>query len=105
RPRNGRGLLRLDLGAASLYGGRDRGTSRSLCAEELHRLVFNQSKLDQFRKSLLDLYDQRTASHWADDVIRQAPAELFGDFESHGLRSLGVVRTQVHVDEAPAMLV
>ena len=98
-------LLRLDLRAASLDRCRNRRAAGGLRSEEFHVLAFDQSQLDQFVERLLDLDDQRSASHGADDVIRQAPAELFGDFETDRLRSLGIVGTQVHVDEAPAMFV
>ena len=74
-------------------------------AEELHFLRFDQAKLHQLVECLLDLDDQRTAGHRADDVVGQAPSELLGDFEADGLRSFSIVRTQVDVDEAPAMLV
>src|SRR6202030_3371649 len=52
-----------------------------------------------------DLDDQRAPSHRTDHVIRQAPAQLLGDFEAYRFRSFSVVGSQVYVDEAPVMLV
>ena len=52
----------------------------------------------------MDLGDQRAARHGDNDVLRQTPAELLGDFISHGLRTLGVVGAQVDVDDAPGVL-
>ena len=76
------------------------------CApKELHRLRLDQAEQDQFIKRLLDLGDQRPARHRDDDVVRQTPSQLLGDFVAHRLRAFGVVRTQVDVHESPAMLV
>ena len=38
-------------------------------------------------------------------MLRQAPAELFGDFEAIGLGAFGVIGPQVHVHDRPAVLV
>src|SRR6476660_4501820 len=38
-------------------------------------------------------------------VIRDPPAELLRYLITHGLRAFVIVRAQVHVDEAPAVLV
>src|SRR4029077_7460220 len=47
----------------------------------------------------------RSTSHGANYVVGQAPAELFGDFESDSLGSFRVVRTQIHVHKSPTMFV
>ncbi len=52
---------------------------------------------------LVDLGQQRATGHRDDGVTRRAPAELFGDLESHRLGTFRVVGAQVHVDEAPAV--
>ena len=45
--------------------------------------------------------DQRASGHGHHDVVRQAPAELFGDFVAHGLRAFRVIGPQVHVHKSP----
>ncbi|CAB4689100.1 unannotated protein [freshwater metagenome] len=42
--------------------------------------------------------------HRDDDLVGQAPAELLGDLVAQGLGALGVVGTDVDVDERPAVL-
>ena len=106
RAGNGVGALRLDDVVSSLADGlRDRRAARGLGSEELDRLSFDQAEGDEFGEGLFDLADERAAGHGADDVIGQAPAELFGDLVALGLRALCVVGTQVDVDEAPAVLI
>ncbi len=75
-----------------------------LRAKELHRLFFDQLELDQFVERLLDLGNQRSASHRNHNIVRQPPAQLFRDLEAHGLRSFRVVGPQVHVHESPTPL-
>src|SRR4029077_6367119 len=72
---------------------------------ELHHFLLDQAELNQFIERLPDLRNQRSTSHGNDHVIRQAPAQLLGDLEADGLRSLGVIRTQVHVYKTPVVLV
>ena len=105
RAGDGVGLLRLDVVAALLDGLRDGRAAGGLRAEEADGLVFDQAERDQLIEGLADLADQRAAGHRADDVVGQAPAELLGDLVADGLRALGVVGAQVHVDEAPVVLV
>ncbi len=38
-------------------------------------------------------------------MLGQLPAELLGDFEAMRLGALGIVRTQIDVDESPAVFV
>src|SRR6185312_2654715 len=64
-----------------------------------------EAELNEFLERFFDFDDQRSAGHGADDVIRQSPAELFGDFVAESFRSLRIVRTQINVHEAPVMLV
>ena len=45
------------------------------------------------------------AGHRHNHVVRQSPSQLFGDFKSHGLRAFRVIRTQIHIDEAPSVFV
>ncbi len=61
--------------------------------------------MDEFVEGFLDLGDERPAGHGNYDVVGQAPTELLGDFVADGLRSLGVVRPEVDVDESPIALV
>ena len=49
----------------------------------------------------MDLGQQGAARDRDDDVIGQAPAELFGGLEPERLRALRVVRPHVHVHERP----
>src|SRR5262249_17302890 len=47
----------------------------------------------------------RSAGNRRNEVLRVAPSELFDDLEPDRLRALGVVRTQVDVDESPAVAI
>ena len=38
-------------------------------------------------------------------MLREAPPKLLGDFESHGLRTLGVVAAEIDIGESPSELV
>src|SRR6476646_10677759 len=91
--------------ASGFYGYADWTATCGLRAKELDLLFFHKSKVDQFFEGFIDFGDQRSAGHRDNDIVRQAPAQLLGDFVTHGLRAFGVIRPQVHVDEAPAMLV
>ena len=102
RPCNRLRTLRFDLAAVLLDRRRNRRAPRSLRAKKLHRLWIDQPEQNQLIKRLLDLRDERSASHRHHDVIGQAPAELLGDFIAHRLRSLSIIRTQIHVHESPA---
>src|SRR5262249_15150952 len=58
-----------------------------------------------FFEGLRDLGQDCAAGSRDHDVIRQFPSQLFRDFEAKGLRALGVVRSQVDIDERPSILV
>src|SRR4029077_17901393 len=88
-----------------LHGSRDRRASGRLRAEELHFLRLDQAELDQLVKRFLDLGDQRSASHRTNDVVRQTPSELLGNFKPYCLRSFRIVGTQVNINESPTVLV
>ena len=97
--------LRLDVVSALLDRVRDGRAAGGLRAEEADRLVFDQAEVDELVEGLADLADERAAGHGDDDVVGQTPAELLGDLVADGLRAFGVVGAQVHVDEAPVVLV
>ncbi len=88
---------------ALLHGVGNWRASGGLRTEELDRLSLDEAQLDEFVEGLGNFPDQRTAGHWHHDVVGKLPAELFGDLEAHRLRSLRVVRPQIHIDEAPAI--
>src|SRR5581483_3210083 len=48
---------------------------------------------------------ERSTGHGHDNVIRQPPPKLFGNFKAHGLGTLGIVRTEIDVHKSPVMLV
>ena len=83
---------------------RDRVAAGRLRAEEAAPAGFDQAERDELLERLVDLADQAAAGHRADDVVGQTPAELLGDLVADRLRALGVVRPQIDVDEAPAVL-
>ena len=90
---------------AILDGGGNGRAAGGLGAEEADRLFRDQAQSDQLFKGLANLGDQRAAGHGNHDVIGQTPAELLGDLEADSFGALGVVGTQVHVDEAPVVAV
>src|SRR6266481_2010913 len=94
-------LLWLEAREVALHAIGNGRAARGLRAEKLHRLRLDPSERDQFAERLCDLGDERTAGHRHDDVIRQGPAKLFGDFVAVRFRAFGIVRAQIHVDEAP----
>ena len=83
RTGNGRRFLRLNFLPSRLDRTGDGRASGSLRSEELHRLCLYQIELDQLRERLFDLGDQRPAGHRNNYVVGQAPAKLFGNFETH----------------------
>ena len=89
------GLERADDGRAA--GGLRRVNRRQVAVDE--------ADASQFLEALQDSRQQRAAGDRRDDVLRESPAELLGDLEAGGLRAFGVVRAQVDVREAPAVLV
>ena len=70
-------------------------------AEKFYGLGFDPAQGHQFAEGFGNFADQRTPGHRYDYVVRQAPAELLGDFETVRLGAFGVVRAQVDVDQAP----
>ena len=79
------------------------GEQPSACAPDTRtlRLLVEQADLVQLVEALADLREQRTARDRDDDVIGNRPAELLRGLEREGLRTLGVVRPHVDVDERP----
>src|SRR5207302_10643326 len=80
RARDGLRLLRLNLIASGFHGHADWAAAGGLSAKELDLLFFYEFKVDQLFESFVDLGDQRSTSHRNNDVVRQTPAQLFGDF-------------------------
>ena len=62
---------------------------------------FHPAQGYEFAKCFGNFCDQRAAGHGHDNVVRQRPTQLLGDFEAVRLRAFGVVRAQIHVDQAP----
>ena len=87
-------LERLDDRRAA---GRLRGVNR-------RQIAVDQADFLQLAECARNARQQRAARHGRDDVLRECPAELFGDFEAVGLRAFGVVAAQVDVRESPAVL-
>src|SRR5579863_15572 len=103
RAGDGVGALRLDDVSVVLDGFGDGGAAGGLRAEEADLLVRDEAERDEFVERLADLGDERAAGHGDDNIVGQAPAELLGDLKADGLRAFGVVRAEVHVDEAPVV--
>ena len=99
------GLLRLDDVGAFVDRVDDRVAAGRLGRIDLAAGVFDEAELDQLLVGLGDLRQDRAAGGGDDGVLRQPPAELLGDLEAVGLGAFGVVRTQVDVDDRPAVLV
>ena len=66
-------------------------------------LLVEDADFDKFLVGLVDLGEERAASHRDDGVAWEFPAELLGNFEAHALGSLGVVGAEVHIHKAPAV--
>ncbi len=86
------------------------GLIRSVPFLSLGRVDFALARLDQphlleLFKALVELRQDGAARRRDDDVLGELPAELLRDFEAVGLRPLGVVGPEIHVDERPAVLV
>src|SRR5687767_594523 len=82
----------------------DRPTSRGLGAVDAEWSRIDQPELGEFGVRLVDLREQRAGGHRNYGVPGNTPAELFANLEAHRLRPLGVIRPQIHVHEAPAVL-
>src|SRR5206468_12003173 len=91
--------------AAGLDAIADRVATSRLRAVHLrrHRLIDEAGRVE-FGERFVNLANQSAAGHRADDVLREAPAEVFGDLEAEGLRAFGVERPEVDVHESPAVL-
>src|SRR5688500_16778877 len=59
----------------------------------------------QFLVRLENLRKQCSASRWEDRVMGQLPAEVCCNLEAQSRGPLGIVRSQVDVNEAPGLLV
>src|SRR6185437_13230236 len=105
RSSNGGGLLRFNFAAPRFNGCADGTTASSLRAEELHVFAFHQAEFNELFECFVNLRNQRTASHGNDNVVRQTPAKVLGDFIANRFRTFSVVGTQIDIYKAPAMLV
>src|ERR1700722_14370775 len=105
RTSNSVGTLRFDVVGSLLDGGRNRRAASSLSPKEAYRLIFHKAEINQFLEGLTDLTNQRSPSHGHNNVIREPPSQLFCDLVSDRLRALGVIRTQVDVDDTPVVLI
>ena len=83
----------------------DGRAARRLDAVHPARPRRHQTQLGQLLQALVKLVQQRAACHGHHHVGRQPPPQLLADLVAHGLRSLGVERLEVHVDEPPAAVV
>ena len=102
---NGVGILdRLDDVGAGLEGGADRRASGGLRSVDGEVALLHDAEVDEFLVGLVDLGQERSRGHTGHCVARELPAELLGDLEAHGLRTLRVVGAEIHVHEAPAVL-
>src|SRR5439155_11128218 len=96
---------RLDDVAALVNGGDDGIAPRRLGRIDLRAVVFHQPQFDQLAVRLVNLRQDRPAGGGDDGVLRQRPAELFGDLKTVRLGAFGVIRAKVDVDDRPAVLV
>ncbi len=101
RARDGAGFCGSNCSSLRFTASRNWRAAGGLRAEEFYFLFFDQAQRDQFVERFADFGDQRAAGHRANDVVRQPPAELLGDFVTHGLGAFRVVRPQVHVHKSP----
>jgi DNA internalization-related competence protein ComEC/Rec2/DNA polymerase III delta subunit len=83
---------------------RDGRAAGGLCAEDGVRGGVDEAEPAELLESLVDLGELRTGRHGYDDLPRQAPPELLGHLVAQGLGPLGVVRTDVDVDERPLLV-
>src|ERR1700688_253205 len=72
-----------------------------LRSKEAYGTRFDPSEGYQFSKGFGYFGDERAARHGDHDVIRQTPAELFGNFVTVRLGAFGIVGTKIYVHEAP----
>ena len=86
-----------------LHGLGNRTAPGRLGAVDGELAVVNQPERAEFLVGLVDLGQQRAAGHAHDGVARSLPAKLLANLEAHRLGALGVIRAEVHVDEAPAV--
>ena len=84
------------------HDGRAAGRLRRV---DPRQLAVDEADLAQLAEAATDARQQRAAGDRRHEVLREAPAQLLGDFEPERLRALGVVAAQVDVREAPAELV
>ena len=83
---------------------RDRRAAGGLRAEHLVRGRLDEPELAELLETLVDLGQLRAGRDRDDDLLGQAPAELLGDLVAQRLRTLGVVRADVDVDERPLLV-
>ena len=83
----------------------DRSAAEGLGRVDLRPHALDQAELLELLHGLPDLRDQRPPRARHHDVVGRPPAELLDDLVAVGLGALGVVRTEVDVDERPAVLV
>ena len=80
------------------------GAQPAACAAWIAgRSPLDQPDFLQLAERARDARQQRAAGHRRDDVLREFPAELLGDFEAVGLRAFRVVAAQVDVRKPPAV--
>ena len=62
----------------------------------------HETRVANFAERLVQLREQRAASHRDDHSARESPAQLLGDLEAHRLRALAIVAAQIHVHDSPS---
>jgi hypothetical protein len=72
---------------------------------DLRQFPVDQANVAKFAKTSKDARKQRATGYGRNKMLRESPAELFGDFESHRLRSLGVITSKVDICESPPKFV
>ena len=94
--------LRYERFATALHEPRDRCASGCLRAVQSRRLVLHEPRVANLAERLVQLREQRAASHRHDHRARESPSQLLGDLEAHRLRALAIVAAQIHVDDSPS---
>ena len=98
------GFYRTNLSRAAAHGINDGVASGGLRSIKAGTFGFtDKTHALKLLQAFVDFADHGAACHRNDDRIRRMPAQRLGHLVSDRLRAFRIVRTKVHIDEAPGI--